>query len=66
MAAEGLPYDSQKKNLFIQAPTGVGKTISTLYPAIKAVGEGLGDKIFLLNCQDCYRKCGKRDPWHFM
>lgn len=42
---------ARKKNLFIQAPTGVGKTISTLYPAIKAVGEGLGDKIFYLTAK---------------
>ena len=42
---------ARKKNLFIQAPTGVGKTISTLYPAIKAVGEGFGDKIFYLTAK---------------
>lgn len=39
------------KNLFIQAPTGVGKTISTVFPAVKAVGEGLGDKIFYLTAK---------------
>ena len=37
---------NRKKILFIQAPTGTGKTISTLFPAIRAVGENLGDKIF--------------------
>lgn len=42
---------SRKKNLFIQAPTGVGKTISTVFPAVKAVGEGLGDKIFYLTAK---------------
>lgn len=41
----------RKKNLFIQAPTGTGKTISTLFPAVKAVGEGLGDKIFYLTAK---------------
>ena len=30
----------RKKNLFIQAPTGTGKTLSTLFPAVKAAGEG--------------------------
>ena len=30
----------RKKQLFIQAPTGVGKTMSTLFPAIRACGEG--------------------------
>lgn len=42
---------ARRKNLFIQAPTGVGKTISTLYPAVKAVGEKLGDKIFYLTAK---------------
>ncbi len=42
---------ARKKNLFIQAPTGVGKTISTIFPAVKAVGEGLGDRIFYLTAK---------------
>lgn len=42
---------SRGKKLFLQAPTGVGKTISTLYPAVKAVGEGLGDRIFYLTAK---------------
>lgn len=41
----------RKKNLFIQAPTGTGKTLSTVYPAVKAVGEGLADKIFYLTAK---------------
>lgn len=41
----------RKKNLFIQAPTGVGKTISTIFPAVKAVGEGLADRIFYLTAK---------------
>lgn len=36
----------RKKKLFIQAPTGTGKTLSVLYPAVKAVGEGQADRIF--------------------
>ncbi len=42
---------SRKKNLFIQAPTGAGKTISTVFPAVKAVGEDLADKIFYLTAK---------------
>lgn len=41
----------RKKNLFLQAPTGVGKTISTIFPAVKAVGEGYGDRIFYLTAK---------------
>ena len=41
----------RKKTLFLQAPTGVGKTISTIYPAVMAVGQGLGDRIFYLTAK---------------
>ena len=37
--------------LYIQAPTGVGKTIAALFPAVKAVGLGLADKIFYLTAK---------------
>ena len=43
------------KRLFIEAPTGVGKTISTLYPSIKSVGEHLSDKIFYLTAKTITR-----------
>ena len=45
----------RKKKLFIQAPTGVGKTMSTVFPAVKAVGEGLADKIFYLTAKTITR-----------
>ena len=45
----------REKKLFIQAPTGVGKTISTVFPAVKAVGEGLSDKIFYLTAKTITR-----------
>lgn len=44
-----------KRKLFIQAPTGVGKTISTVFPAIKAVGEEKADKIFYLTAKTITR-----------
>lgn len=45
----------RKKKLFIQAPTGVGKTIATVFPAVKAVGEELGEKIFYLTAKTITR-----------
>lgn len=42
--------------LFCQAPTGIGKTISTLYPAVKALGEGHTDKIFYLTAKTITRQ----------
>lgn len=49
----------RKKILFIQAPTGTGKTISMLFPAIRAVGENLGDKIFYLTAKTITRTVAK-------
>ena len=48
-------YQSWAGKIFIQAPTGVGKTISTVFPAVKAVGEGLGEKIFYLTAKTITR-----------
>ena len=48
-----------EKKIFIEAPTGVGKTISTVFPAIKAVGEDRGDKIFYLTAKTITRTVAK-------
>lgn len=45
----------RKKKLFIQAPTGTGKTIATVFPAVKAVGEELGEKVFYLTAKTITR-----------
>lgn len=45
----------RKKKLFIQAPTGVGKTMATIFPSVKAVGEELGEKIFYLTAKTITR-----------
>ena len=41
----------REKQLFIQAPTGVGKTMSCLYPAVRSVGEGISERIFYLTAK---------------
>ena len=41
----------KEKRVFVQAPTGTGKTISALYPAIRALGEGKCEKIFYLTAK---------------
>lgn len=51
-----------KRKLFLEAPTGVGKTISTVFPTVKSMGEGLTEKMFYLTAktitrtvaQDCF------------
>lgn len=45
----------EKKKLFIEAPTGVGKTITTVFPAVKAMGEGISDRIFYLTAKTITR-----------
>lgn len=44
-----------KRKLFIEAPTGVGKTVSTIFPAVKAMGEGMCGKIFYLTAKTITR-----------
>lgn len=46
----------QGKKLFAKAPTGIGKTISTLFPALKSVGEGFASKIFYLTAKTISRQ----------
>ena len=38
--------------LFCQAPTGTGKTMSALFPAMKAMGEGYGAKLFYFTARN--------------
>jgi DNA excision repair protein ERCC-2 len=47
------------KKLFIQAPTGTGKTISALFPAVKAMGEGNTSKIFYLTAKTITRQAAE-------
>ncbi len=43
------------RKLFLEAPTGTGKTISTLFPAVKAMGEDKAEKIFYLTAKTITR-----------
>lgn len=44
------------KRLFIEAPTGTGKTLSALFPAVQALGKGFVDKIFYLTAKASTRR----------
>ena len=46
---------SRGRKLFIQAPTGIGKTLSAMFPSLKAIGEGYGDKLFYLTAKTITR-----------
>lgn len=64
MIREGYRAMKRGERLFVQAPTGTGKTISSLYPAVRALGAGYADKIFYLTAKsstrrEAYRAAGK-------
>ena len=44
-----------KKKLFLEAPTGAGKTISTIYPAVQAMGQDMAEKLFYLTAKTITR-----------
>lgn len=46
--------------LYVQSPTGVGKTIAALFPAVKALGQGLAAKIFYLTAKTPGRLVAER------
>ena len=46
--------------LFLEAPTGIGKTISVLFPAIKALGEGKLERIFYLTARTSGRAVAQK------
>ena len=47
---------ASKKRLFVEAPTGTGKTVSVLFPALKAMGEEKCSRIFYLTAKQSTRK----------
>lgn len=50
----------RKQPLFVQAPTGIGKTISALYPAIKSIPENLSDFTFYLTAKSSTQEVAKK------
>lgn len=52
--------------LFAQAPTGIGKTISTLFPAIKAIGEHKTERIFYLCAKNITATVAKDSIRHML
>ncbi|MBF2536950.1 ATP-dependent DNA helicase [Listeria marthii] len=47
---------SSEEGLFCEAPTGIGKTMSTLFPGVKAMGEGKTDKLFYFTAKTITRQ----------
>ncbi len=51
MIRRAMSVIKRGEKLFACAPTGIGKTMSALYPAVRAFGDGLCDKIFYLTAK---------------
>jgi len=47
------------KKLFVEAPTGIGKSMSTIFPTIKAIGEEKLDKAFYLVARSTGKEAAK-------
>ncbi|MDR0272339.1 MAG: ATP-binding cassette domain-containing protein, partial [Clostridiales bacterium] len=46
---------SAGKKLYVSAPTGIGKTLSAIFPSIKSLEKGMADKIFYLTAKTVTR-----------
>jgi len=55
LAASAYRTIIAEKKLFVNAPTGIGKTISTIFPAIKSMTHSNSDKIFYLTAKTITR-----------
>lgn len=51
MAANVYVALRDRKRLLCQAPTGIGKTMASLFPALKALGEGKSETVFYLTAR---------------
>lgn len=51
LAAHVYRNIQQRNQLIIEAPTGSGKTISTLFPAVKSIGEDIADQVIYLSAK---------------
>ena len=52
MAQQVYMAVKNKKTLYVQAPTGTGKTAATLFPALKALGTGLCRRVFYCTAKE--------------
>lgn len=56
LAAQVYTAIRRKKRLFASMPTGTGKSAATLFPALKALGEGLTGQVYYLTARTTQRQ----------
>ena len=60
MAVDVYKTIKNEGQLIVQAATGIGKTMAVIFPAIKAMGEGLTSKIFYLTARTTGRSVAEK------
>lgn len=56
MAAQAYTALRRQKRLFASMPTGTGKSAAALFPALKALGEGLTEQVYYLTARTTQRQ----------
>lgn len=59
LCAEVFRSVREKRHLAFEAPTGIGKSVSTLFPAIKSMGAGYVQQVVFLTAKTSGRKAAK-------
>ena len=60
MAIRVFQAAREKRQLLVQAPTGIGKTMAAVFPAVKAMGDNLADRIFYLAARSTGKKVAQQ------
>ncbi|MFH1091707.1 MAG: helicase C-terminal domain-containing protein, partial [Pseudomonadota bacterium] len=60
MTAEVFQAIQDQERLLVQAPTGIGKTMAAIFPAVNAMADGLTDKIFYLTAKTTGRTAAEK------
>ena len=59
MAARAYLAIRDRRKILIEAPTGIGKTVGALFPAVKALGEGRIETVFYLTARTTGRRAAE-------
>lgn len=61
MAVQAYTAISRRRRLFAVMPTGTGKSAAVLYPAVKALGQGLCSQVFYLTARGTQRLAARKE-----
>ncbi|MDD4080375.1 MAG: ATP-dependent DNA helicase [Eubacteriales bacterium] len=61
MAAQAYTAIARRKRLFAVMPTGTGKSAAVLYPAVKALAQGLCNQVFYLTARGTQRLAPRKE-----